>query len=318
MRRNVILYRKYLILLILLLLWTVFPVKIPAKEPVDLERKASIIIEYPLSGIKFQVYRVADVSEDGVYTKTTEFESYAVNLEQQEQTGWRALASTLAGHVIRDEKQPLETKMTGAEGRVDFDELKAGLYLIIGEEKEVDGYRYEVEPALIALPDIGEDDAWNYDVTAAPKYERQPVQPDGATIRKKVIKIWKDNNYKKRPKEITVQLIKDGKVEDTVILKEENNWKYQWDNLDATASWQVTEQEIPEGYTVTVEKDGDTFSITNTRKMIQGGRDSGTGKNYIPGKQRLPQTGQLWWPVGILSVAGLLLFGTGWMRRNHR
>lgn len=41
-----------------------------------------------------------------------------------------------------------------------------------------------------------------------------------------------------------------------------------------------------------------------------------TDGNAIPTdpSSRLPQTGQLWWPVPVLAVAGLFLFGLGWVR----
>ncbi len=32
--------------------------------------------------------------------------------------------------------------------------------------------------------------------------------------------------------------------------------------------------------------------------------------------ERLPQTGQLWWPVPILAFAGLVFFGYGWKRKR--
>ena len=46
-------------------------------------------------------------------------------------------------------------------------------------------------------------------------------------------------------------------------------------------------------------------------------KNSGTSKNQnLP--DRLPQTGQLDWPVPVLSIAGLLLFSTGWMLRRSK
>lgn len=35
-----------------------------------------------------------------------------------------------------------------------------------------------------------------------------------------------------------------------------------------------------------------------------------------PGKPTLPQTGQLWWPVPVLTAAGLLLVIAGLLRRR--
>lgn len=323
MRTRKIQHRIKYILLSLLLLWTVLPTGAFAREPVDLEQKTSLTIQYPCTGAKFRIYRVADVSEYGEYTLTPEFEDYAVDLEQKDQSGWRALASTLSGYVERDGKAALDTKTTDADGKAYFKELSAGLYLVLGDRAEDDTYKYEAEASLIALPDLDEGDQWVYDVTASPKYEKEPLKPDDNVTQKKVIKIWKDDNSKNRPKDIRVQLLKDGKVADTVTLNADNNWKYQWDNLDNSAAWQVVEQTVPSGYTVAVEKEADTFTITNTKTTGKTGGNtnttkptgSSTSKTSKSGK--LPQTGQLWWPVGILSVAGMLLFLIGYIRRKQ-
>jgi pilin isopeptide linkage protein len=41
------------------------------------------------------------------------------------------------------------------------------------------------------------------------------------------------------------------------------------------------------------------------------------GKPGKPGKPKLPQTGQLWWPVPILALAGILFFGFGRIRSRE-
>ena len=72
-----------------------------------------------------------------------------------------------------------------------------------------------------------------------------------------------------RPTEIVVDLLKNGEVYDTVTLSEENGWSYNWDklpryNADGTrAEWTMTEQTV-EDYTVLIEKNGITFTVTNT------------------------------------------------------
>ena len=61
-----------------------------------------------------------------------------------------------------------------------------------------------------------------------------------------------------------VQLLRDGKVYDTVTLNEGNNWRHTWTGLDDDYTWRVVEYKTPEGYTVTVERQGITFVMTNT------------------------------------------------------
>ena len=78
-------------------------------------------------------------------------------------------------------------------------------------------------------------------------------------------KIWKDDgNESARPKEITVQLLKDGDVCDTQTLNKANNWRYTWEKLDDDYEWTVTEKAVS-GYETTVVQNGVTFTITNTK-----------------------------------------------------
>ena len=104
-------------------------------------------------------------------------------------------------------------------------------------------------------------------------------------------------------------------IVDTVSLTAENNWRYVWDELDAGCRWEVVEKECP-GYTVKVEKSGVTFTLTNTHVPSET-----PPKKPDPAapKPRLPQTGQLWWPVPLLLQAGLglLIVGLRQRRKKH-
>lgn len=97
---------------------------------------------------------------------------------------------------------------------------------------------------------------------------------------------------------------------DTVTLSERNNWKHTWNDLDEDYSWRVVEYDTPEGYTVTVDRQGITFIMTNSRTEEIPDEPTPTGPD-------LPQTGMLWWPVPILACAGLFLFLIGWGKRCH-
>ena len=113
-----------------------------------------------------------------------------------------------------------------------------------------------------------------------------------------------------------MQLLRDGRVYDTVTLSEENNWRYTWTGLDEDFTWRVVEAEVPEGYTVSVQREGITFVLTNTHLSCTPSdppldRPSGNSGN------KLPQTGSLWWPVPLLLCGGILLLILGWGRRRH-
>ncbi len=149
--------------------------------------------------------------------------------------------------------------------------------------------------------------------------DNPPDNPDNPPEDKKVSytakKVWDDKGYEsKRPKSVEVQLLKDGKQYDKQTLNEANGWTYTWNDLDASATWEVKEAAVPAGYDVKTIQDGTTVTVNNSynpeSKTTPGGSTSTKGK--------LPQTGMLWWPVPVLACAGLLLILLGLMRRNKR
>ena len=278
------------------------------------------------------------------------------------------------------------------------------MYLAVGRKLVKSGYTYTTEPVLVALPNLDrENNAWVYDVTATPKHTQteNPPAPPEQTVERRVLKIWKDDIPQSRPKEIVIQLLKDGVIYDTVTLNAVNNWRYTWEKLPAYNKdgskivWSVVEKE-PEGYTVLIARDGVTFTVTNTyapnkpmtRTVVKVWDDKGyenhrpksvqvtllqngttyetktlseangwqytwenlprydksgkeitwtiretTVSGYVSSirqngftfvltntlnKQKLPQTGILWWPVPILVVAGFTFLITGTFSRKKK
>lgn len=263
----------------------------------------------------FSVYKVADFSENGVFQITDTFRPYidtvtGMNqLEAQKEWNseeWNTLAETLSGCVEQDhisETVILKTKnktvtWTEAEG------LEKALYLIIGKPAAEDA-QYTILPYLITVPNRDENGQWNPQVVVDLTKYSQDI-PESC----KVVKIWKDEGYEKqRPKKVTVELLKDGKSVDTQILNEKNNWQYEWDSLEAGHVWKVVEKTIPTSYTMSNTLDGQTYVIVNTYNSKTPSTSTGGSS--------LPQTGQLWWPVPILTILGLAAFIIGWARRKE-
>lgn len=276
-------------------------------QTIDLERENTLTVSFGESGegfpeVEFSLYPVAALTEEGEYALTGDFGQYPVSLEDLDSSGLRSLAQTLDAYVARDTLTPLLSQKTGEDGRVSFDGLSPGLYLVLGESYTQDNTVYTPSPMLFYLPDQGEDGGWEYEVTASCKFDQE--ETTDTTVSRKVQKVWKDNgNQSKRPEMVFVQLLENGAVVDTVALSEENNWEYTWEGLDASSRWQVAETSVPDGYTVTVTQEGTLFVVTNT----------------YPGKTppKLPQTGLLWWPVPLLACAGLVLVIAGAAARRR-
>ena len=140
-------------------------------------------------------------------------------------------------------------------------------------------------PFTVAVP-TSDSTQWIYDIEASPK--TGIVKLTELTARK----VWAGSE--KHPESVTVQLKRNGEAfGDAVTLNAENNWTYTWKDLEARESWSVEEVAVPDGYKATYETKDTVVTITNTSK--------------------LPQTGQLNWPVPVLICAGLALFVVGWV-----
>ena len=134
-----------------------------------------------------------------------------------------------------------------------------------------------------------------------PQTPDEPGRPETGIVTRTVLKVWDDEGYEsKRPRSVQVTLLQNGTTYDTQTLSETNGWQYTWDGLPRSdkngkeISWTIREAAVS-GYASSVRQNGGTFVLTNT-----------------PEKQKLPQTGVLWWPVPVLVCGGLgfLIVGT--------
>ena len=237
------------------------------------------------------------------------------------------MAQTLESYVLRRELTPADSGKTDKTGMLTFPTqgktLAAGLYLVIGERHTQGGNGYDAEPFFVLLPtqDL-ENNEWVYDVSANVKFSKTPVPDDGDTVTRKVLKVWDDDGAENScPQEITVELLRNGKVYDTVKLSEKNNWRYTWLDLDADARWSVTEKTVS-GYTVSITRESITFVVTNTKKPDRTDtpdtpvKPSNPSKPSSPAKPTLPQTGAVWWHVEALALSGLVFLILGALDRK--
>lgn len=80
-----------------------------------------------------------------------------------------------------------------------------------------------------------------------------------------VRKVWSDGSANHTNDSITVNLLKDGKVEKSHVLNAENNWAYTFDRLAEGHTWTAEEAAVPAGYTVSYKTEGTETTITNTK-----------------------------------------------------
>lgn len=255
----------------------------------------------PVTGAAFEIYKAAEWNGNG-YALVAPFSDYSVKMaDEPNSEEWKAIASTLAAYAARDEIKPLASGKTDEDGKLCFEGLSDGLYLLVGNSVESGEQQLFPQPMLVSVPYTTATGEKDYEVVTEPKYEAHKIAKD--TITRRALKIWKDEgNEDKRPQDVTVQLLCDGRIYEEQVLNASNNWSYTWEGLDAAHDWQLTEKEVPDNYTVTVTQQEITFTVTNTND---------NPPPPPPDEPTLPQTGMLWWPVPVLAGTGAvaLFFG---------
>ena len=244
---------------------------VDAKEPIVTDKNCTLTLSYGygsevFADVAVSVYKIADVSSDFQYTLTEAFEDSQLILNGIQTTGeWNVIRSTLEAYILINGTQADMEATTDESGKLSLDTLETGMYLIITGHVEKNGTDYFFDSALIALPGLGTDGLWEYDVAVNPKAQAlPPIRPD-ETLELKVLKLWKgDENRTDRPGSVEVAIFRNGEHYQTVTLSGENNWSYSWSAPDDGASWVATERNVPAGYVLTTERRGNTFLLTNT------------------------------------------------------
>ena len=247
----------------------------------------NLTVTCPVSNMQVSLYRVADEN----YNFVDAFSHYSIDLKQDVQ----GAANALENRILMDGIEADACVISDSVGNASFSGLESGIYLVVGKEVFQDGVFYMPQVSLVSL-------SGNLSVDL--KYETS-VKPS----RIHVLKVWKKDNKKSRPKSIEVCLLRsDGIVVDKVILNSDNQWSTTWENLSTLYTYRVMETSVPSGYKESCTREKDTIVLTNT----------GSDKYRVEKKDEvLPNSGQLWWPVPVLLFVGLVLFGLGRHLKNE-
>ena len=301
------------VLLSVMTMFLLLPMQALAAGNIDLSHDHSLTVtavyaQNPIPGMKFDAYLISTVDEGAELTVLDRYRDFADDLDirGKNDEAWRQMAQVLTREISLDKNlKPSCSAVTDADGVAKFADISMGLYLIVGSSVEKDGYVYSTSPFFVMLPEQNpSSNSWNYHVVANAKPGREPVKADF-----EVIKIWKDDCHKdRRPKSISINLICDGEVYDTITLPHNGAWSYTWESLETNHEWTVTEKRENGYKDPEIRQEGNTFIVTNTCN-----KPTNPPK---PGKPTLPQTGLLWWPVPVLIAAGLLFVLIGLLRRR--
>lgn len=248
----------------------------------------NLTVTCPVSNMQVSLYRVADEN----YNLVDSFSQYSIDLKQDVQ----GAANALENRILMDGIEADASGFSDSLGNASFSGLESGIYLVVGKEVFQDGVFYMPQVSLVSL---------SGDLSVDLKYETS-VKPS----RIHVLKVWKRDSKKSRPKSIEVCLLRsDGIVVDKVVLNSDNQWSTTWDNLSTLYTYRVMETIVPSGYKESCSREKDTIILTNTGNY--------TDKVEDKKDEELPNSGQLWWPVPVLLFVGLVLFGLGRHLKNE-
>ena len=189
-----------------------------------------------------------------------------------------AVNADAAYKFINDNDLPIVSAMCDG-GNVVFDDVTNGIWLAFC----LDGTR-SFSPFFAFV---------DGDFTASPK--TSPYLPDTRAVT--VIKKWDDNNNEtgQRPRSVTVELLVDGIVTATATLDASVGWSYTFEGVAAEGAVTVREKAVAQ-YKPSYNGDvSNGIVITNT----------------LESASKLPQTGQLLWPVTVLGIAGVMFILLG-------
>ena len=257
----------------------------------------------PAAGGEFSIYQVAHLEKEGglvKYVFNDKFKGCGEDLSLNES---QQMAERLAAYTTIRNIEGYRIK-TDRNGYASYKGIQLGLYLI-KQTKAADGF-YPVAPFLVSVPLMDTDgQTWIYDVDATPKLELWPFE-EGQPVENEltVRKVWivEDDVV---PRSVEINLLKDGKIADSVFLSGENGWKHTWTQLDQKFIWSVEEKDVPDGYAVSYSKQGNIVTVTNTQEVDIP--DDDVPLDDVPDEPYGPKTGddfnQYYW----LAVAGLAL-----------
>lgn len=257
-----------------------------AAQGYDSTQKGSISITLvdqkdhtPIEGVVFSLYYIAtvDLNSDGnlSYAFSDQFKNEGLELDDPSLSS--KLEQLVDGSFISSSKAT-----TGSDGKAVFDDVSLGYYFV-KQTNSVEGYA-PCTSFLVTVP-IKSGNEYIYHVDASPKIDIARL------IDITIKKVWNTDESTPISKKVTVQLLKEDTVVETIDLNEENHWETVLEELPQSDSYRIVEVNVPKGFTATYRQNAYTFTVTNTSSLIH--------------------TGQIIWPIPVLALSGLLLIVLG-------
>ena len=286
-----------------------------------------------LIGMQWKIYRVGS-RQNNNFVLEGDFADYPVSFDDLSTAAITEAAETLENYAVLDGIAALDEGVTDNSGELVFYNLEPGMYLLSGTDLQVGNTVYVPSAILIEVSNK------DVNVDTYPKFAYRTLSDE--TKNYNVKKIWQndENHPEGRSVSISVEIYRNDVMAETVVLDESNDWSYSWED-DSNSDWRVKEADVPENYTVTYRSNETQIAIINTyqedvpeattastqptenttvtatdtsNKTTENTPKNDSKKSYSSNSSnssKLPQTGQLWWPVPVLACGGAVFAGVG-------
>lgn len=291
--------RRIFTIVCAILLLTQFALAAFAVDQIDLNRRGSISIHMvydgeDVAGGTITLYRVAEViceDADYDYKFVGDFVGCGLSLDNLTSAN---LAKSLSE--VAKNKGTVGTKKTiDANGKAKYDDLELGLYLVI-QEQNAEGY-YAFSPFLVSVP-VSQNGVYQYDVDASPKVAVEPTPTTPTT----------EETTTPTTEETTAPT-----TEETTTPTTEETTTPTTEETTAPTTEETTTPTTEETTAPTTEE----TTVPTTEETTAPTTEETTEETTVPSttgttEPKLPQTGQMNWPVPVFAVAGIAVFVLGW------
>ena len=309
-----------------------------------------------LSGMQWNIF-YAGKRNGHSFATDGDFSDYKISFKDISADALSDIASTLETYAIIDKIKPLQSEITDDNGIIDFTGLEQGLYLVCGKRLKVgvttyipipfiveigeengSNQNYTVYPKFFKFGVLDEKDA---DYTVRKIWRNAEDEPFDTSV-KITVEMYKDGEY-----DSTITLSEENDWSYTWTATAHTDWRVKEINIpeDYTVIYRSNETQYVivnthKKYDVSAEPPETTEPVTETTSTMtettvlsSGVLSSGTytttsvkPENSDSPKtsittapaEKLPQTGQLWWPVPLLAGGGIVFIAMGLRIRSRK
>ena len=305
-----------------------------------------------MGNVPSHLYLVATIDDKGQYTVTDQFKGFFADPEcfnnGYNYDAWKNYVAyeqtsdsdDLLAYIKTNGISPVAEKTSDADGKTYYTDLELGIYYVLSDKVDAGGFTHSFVNFLYPVPILEMTSSGNVNINYSPSVS--PKKSKIANVHCNIRKRWNDSgNTGKRPSSVTFKIYCDGEFMEEVTLSSENDWYYEW-SKEGDHSFTVEEVDVAPGYSSNMQiiQDGHHFEFVCTNSYNPPPPPPDTpnppdtpGEPGIPdlpevlgairdlpqvlGARRLPQTGQLWWPLPILVIAGVFMIVKG-IKKNSK